>query len=138
MGMLVCRFGAVRIAYVDMNITGQTITNSSRSKMKKITREVLKNMMDTNADFVLIDARGHEAYDKEHLPGAVSIPSDHLGEHLLKNYKKDRTIVTYCSSFECTASTIAAEKLEKYGFKKILEFKGGLADWKVAGYPTEK
>jgi rhodanese-related sulfurtransferase len=106
--------------------------------MKKITREVLKNMMDTNVDFVLIDARGHEAYDKEHLPGAVSIPSDHLGEHLLKNYKKDRTIVTYCSSFECTASTIAAEKLEKYGFKKILEFKGGLADWKVAGYPTEK
>ncbi len=136
--MLVYRFGAVRIAYVDMNITGQTITNSSRSKMKKITREVLKNMMDTNVDFVLIDARGHEAYDKEHLPGAVSIPSDHLGEHLLKNYKKDITIVTYCSSFECTASTIAAEKLEKYGFKKILEFKGGLADWKVAGYPTEK
>ena len=106
--------------------------------MKKITREVLKNMMDTNVDFVLIDARGHEAYDKEHLPGAVSIPSDHLGEHLLKNCKNDRTIVTYCSSFESTASTIAAEKLEKYGFRKILEFKGGLADWKVGGYPTEK
>ena len=138
MGMLVYRFGGARIAYVDMNITGQVITNDLRSKMKKITREVLKNMMDTNVDFVLIDARGHEAFDKEHLPGAVSIPSDHLGEHLLKNYKKDRTIVTYCSSFECTASTIAAEKLEKYGFRNILEFKGGLADWKGKGYPTEK
>jgi rhodanese-related sulfurtransferase len=138
MGMLVYRFGGTRIAYVDMNIAGQVITNDLRSKMKKITREVLKNMMDTNVDFVLIDARGHEAFDKEHLPGAVSIPSDHLGEHLLKNYKKDRTIVTYCSSFECTASTIAAEKLEKYGFRNILEFKGGLADWKGNGYPTEK
>jgi rhodanese-related sulfurtransferase len=138
MGMLVYRFGGTRIAYVDMNIAGQVITNDLRSKMKKITREVLKNMMDTNVDFVLIDARGHEAFDKEHLPGAVSIPSDHLGEHLLKNYKKDRTIVTYCSSFECTASTIAAEKLEKYGFRNILEFKGGLADWKGKGYPTEK
>jgi rhodanese-related sulfurtransferase len=138
MGMLVYRFGGARIAYVGMNIAGQVITNDLRSKMKKITREVLKNMMDTNVDFVLIDARGHEAFDKEHLPGAVSIPSDHLGEHLLKNYKKDRTIVTYCSSFECTASTIAAEKLEKYGFRNILEFKGGLADWKGKGYPTEK
>jgi rhodanese-related sulfurtransferase len=46
--------------------------------------------------------------------------------------------VTYCSSFECEASTIAAQKLDKYGFKNVLEFKGGLEDWKKAGYPTEK
>lgn len=106
--------------------------------MKKITREYLKNMMDTDVDFVLIDARGHEAYAKEHLPGALSIPSDHLGEHLLREHKKNRIFVTYCSNFECEASTIAAQKLDKYGFKNVLEFKGGLEDWKKAGYPTEK
>jgi rhodanese-related sulfurtransferase len=106
--------------------------------MKKITREYLKNMMDADVDFVLIDARGHEAYAKEHLPGALSIPSDHLGEHLLREHKKDRTFVTYCSNLECEASTIAAQKLDKYGFKNVLEFKGGLEDWKKAGYPTEK
>lgn len=83
--------------------------------MKKITREYLKNMMDTDVDFVLIDARGHEAYAKEHLPGALSIPSDHLGQHLLRDHKKHRTFVTYCSNFECDASTIAAQKLDKYG-----------------------
>ena len=106
--------------------------------MKQITRETLKDMIDKDVDFVLIDARRHEGYGDEHLPRAISIPSDHRGEHLVRQYKKNRTIVTYCSSLECESSTVAAQKLEKYGFKKVLEFKGGLKDWKEAGYPTEK
>jgi len=105
--------------------------------MKRITRDVLKDMLDKDVDFVLIDARGHEAHAKEHLPGAVSMPSDHIGEHLLRGYKKEQTFVTYCSSFECTASTVSARKLEKFGFKKVLEVKGGLEDWKKGGYRTE-
>ena len=109
-----------------------------RLNMKRISSEVLKKMMDNNEDFVLIDARVHEGYKKEHLPGAVSIPADHLGERPLKQYKKDCTIVTYCSGWACESSTIAAQKLDKYGFTNVLDFKGGLEDWKKAGYRTEK
>ena len=129
----------VRTVYVAMIMFVEKAVRDRRgSAMKKITREYLKNMMDTDVDFVLIDARGHEAYAKEHLPRAISIPSDHLGEHLLREHKKNRAFVTYCSSFECEASTVAAKKLDKFGFKTVLEFKGGLEDWKKAGYPTEK
>jgi len=106
--------------------------------MRQITRDTLKQMMDSGADFVLIDARGHEAYAREHILGAVSIPSDHIGEHMLREFKKDRTYVTYCSGWKCEASTIAAEKLDKFGFEKVLEFKGGLEDWKTGGFRTEK
>lgn len=106
--------------------------------MREILARVLKEMMDKEVDFVLVDARVHESYSKEHLPGAVSIPSNHLGEHVVNEYKKDRTFVTYCSGWKCGASSIAAQKLEKYGFKKVLLFKGGLEDWKKAGYLTEK
>ena len=95
-------------------------------------------MMDRKANFLLIDAREHEAYDKEHLPGAVSIPSDHLDKHLLTGHRKTETMITYCSSFDCGASTVAAKKLEGYGFKKVLDFKGGIKDWKSAKYRTEK
>lgn len=106
--------------------------------MRKITREELKGMMDSGDKFVLIDARDHEDYDKEHLPGAISVPSDHLGHHVSKDIGKDETVVTYCSSFACEASTVAATKLEKYGYKNVLEFKGGLQNWKEAGYKTER
>ncbi|OGS43421.1 MAG: hypothetical protein A3K76_02945 [Euryarchaeota archaeon RBG_13_57_23] len=106
--------------------------------MKKITSKILKNMMDSDEDFVLVDARVHEGYEKEHLPGAIRMPADRLGEHLLKQYKRNRTIVTYCSGWSCESSTIAAQKLEKYGFTNVLDFKGGLEDWKKASYPTKK
>lgn len=106
--------------------------------MRKVTREELKAMMDRGDVFILIDTRGHEAFRTEHLPGAVSVPSDNVGRHTLPGLSKGDTVVTYCSNFECEASTVAAGKLERYGFTKVLEFKGGLKDWKGAGYPTEK
>lgn len=104
--------------------------------MKKIRAEDLKGMMDRNEDYVLLDARVHDSYDREHIKGAVSIPSDHLGEHITKDYDKDTTFVTYCSNLKCEASTIAAVKLEKYGYTKVLEYKAGIEDWKAHGYPT--
>jgi len=104
----------------------------------KITREELKGMMDRSEKFVLIDARNPKAYAEEHLPGAVSHPSEKLAPSVIEEIDKEETVVTYCSSFTCEASTIAATKLEKFGYRKVLQFKGGLADWKAAGYPTEK
>lgn len=124
--------------YVDTPISLAPMVARGVSIMKQITREVLKNMMDTGEDYVLMDARGHQGYDEEHLPGAISIPADHMAEGILRDYAKDRTMVTYCSSFACESSTIAAKKLEKFGYTKVLEFKGGLKDWNDAGYRTEK
>lgn len=106
--------------------------------MKRIEGDDLKKMMDEKAEFVLIDARGHEAYDKEHIRGALSIPSDHLGRDIAKDYGKKTRFVTYCTDMDCTASTIAATKLEKYGYTNVLEYKAGIEDWKAKGYPTVK
>jgi rhodanese-related sulfurtransferase len=106
--------------------------------MKKIGRDVLKKMMDNKEDFVLIDARTHEGYEHEHLPGAIRVPADRLAGRMLNGYDRKRTVVTYCSGWACESSTIAAMKLERLGFAHVLDFKGGLEDWKKAGYPTEK
>jgi rhodanese-related sulfurtransferase len=106
--------------------------------MKTISRDELKKMMDDKVDLVLIDARTHEGFDKGHLPGAVKVPADRLAERAVRKFGKNRTIVTYCSGLSCESSTIAARKLEKLGFTTVLDFKGGLEDWKRAGYPLEK
>jgi rhodanese-related sulfurtransferase len=99
--------------------------------MKQISFDDLKRMMDEHADFVLIDARSHDAFDKEHIPGALSIPSDHLGPHLVEDYDEDTTFVTYCTDMKCEASTVAAKKLSRYGYKNVLEYKAGIMDWKA-------
>lgn len=104
--------------------------------MRRIEGDELRKMIDDKSQIVIIDARGHEAYDKEHIPGALSIPSDHLGKDISKSYGKETTFVTYCTDLQCTASSIAAKKLEKYGYANVLEYKAGIEDWKARGYPT--
>jgi len=45
--------------------------------------------------------------------------------------------ITYCASFECQASTKAAEKLVSLGYSNVLDYKGGLKDYKEARLPVE-
>ena len=104
--------------------------------MKIIDANELKGMMDDKEDFVLLDTRSHDDYDKEHLPGARSLPSDHVGKDMERDYSHEAKIVTYCKDPACESSVIAARKLERYGFKNVAEFRGGIAEWKNRKYPT--
>jgi rhodanese-related sulfurtransferase len=104
---------------------------------RTITREELKEKIDAVEDFVLIDVLSHESYQREHLPGAVNIPLGDIAEHAVAGIPSDKEIVVYCGSFLCTASPTAAKKLEEMGFSSVIDYEGGIADWKEAGYPVE-
>jgi rhodanese-related sulfurtransferase len=103
-----------------------------------ITKEELRAMISKQEPFVLMDTRSHRDYAGGHLPGAVSIPSDHVGKHVLERYRKTDTIVTYCTDSDCEAGAIATAKLETLGFLYALEFKGGIEERKSVSYPIEK
>ena len=107
-------------------------------RIRKIRAEELHLMMDSKVIFTLIDARDTKEFGKEHIPGAVSLPSDRLAKNVLVQRRKSETFVTYCTDLQCDESARAAKKLERYGFKNVLELRGGLEDWKKAGFPTER
>ncbi|MHB8173280.1 MAG: rhodanese-like domain-containing protein [Nitrospirota bacterium] len=46
-------------------------------------------------------------------------------------------MIVYCGSFECTLSTKASEILLNMGYENVMEYEGGLKDWKIAGFLTE-
>lgn len=46
-------------------------------------------------------------------------------------------IVTYCANSNCPKSKIAADKLKGLGYTNVLEFSGGIEEWKTAEYPLE-
>jgi rhodanese-related sulfurtransferase len=97
--------------------------------------EVLERFKN-KAKFVLVDARSREDYDKSHIPGAISIPAEDI-ENFAKDLDKNEEIITYCGGFQCPASTMAAKELMGLGFKKVLDFKGGMQEWAEKGCPTE-
>lgn len=105
--------------------------------VKKITRDELLRILATEKNVKLIDALSAESYAKEHIKGAISIPLEKVREKAEKLLNKTDLIITYCGSFECEASTKAAKILLSMGYPNVLDYEGGLKDYKEANLPLE-
>lgn len=105
--------------------------------VKKITRDELIKMRKSGQRFTLVDVLSKDSYEKEHIPGAISIPISELETKASSLLNKNDTIIVYCASFECMASTNAAEKLQAMGFSRVLDYKGGLKDYEEGGEKLE-
>jgi rhodanese-related sulfurtransferase len=83
-----------------------------------------------------IDTRSVEAFEYEHIPGAVNIPHRTMSAASTAHLDKEVLYVTYCNGIGCNASVKGALKLLNLGFK-VKELTGGLDWWKRDGHETE-
>lgn len=63
-------------------------------------------------------------------------------DHFVKGVEKkmgDKTekVVVYCQNYDCDAFITAAKKLDEAGFKNVLDFEGGIDEWKRKGFAVE-
>ena len=89
---------------------------------------------------MFIDARPAEEYAELHIPGAINLPPEGLGEStptLLAGIAQDRQIVVYCGQVSCDAALKVAEKLQALGFTQVRVFLEGFNAWDQAGYPVD-
>lgn len=97
----------------------------------------LKERMDENQEFVLIDVNSAEDFAKEHIPTAINIPLSSLAEQVKQKLSKNQRIVVYDKNHDDESSNRAADVLEGLGYRKIADFDGGIYAWKRAGFLTE-
>lgn len=98
----------------------------------KISAEEAKEMMDEGG-VTVVDVRTPEEYAGGHVPGAVNVPNEEIGDGQPEALAdKDATILVYCRSGR--RSKDAADKLVKQGYENLYDF-GGIIDWP---YETEK
>ena len=100
---------------------------------EQITAEQAKTIMDTEKDYVIIDARTDEEFAEGHIENAILIPEYEIAERAEKELPdKEQLILVYCRSGR--RSKIASEELVKLGYTNVKEF-GGIIDWQ---YKTVK
>lgn len=85
---------------------------------------------------MVIDARSPQSFQKEHIPGAISLPHRTMTEASTRHLDRAALYVVYCDGIGCNASTKGALNLAKLGFR-VKELMGGLDWWKRDGYQTE-
>jgi len=96
----------------------------------------LQVALESGESIVVIDARSPEAYQREHIPGAVNIPHRKMSAETTKSIDRAALVVTYCDGIGCNASTKGALNMTKLGFR-VKELIGGLDWWKRDGHRTE-
>lgn len=93
----------------------------------KITAEEAKQIMDSEANYIILDVRTDEEYAEGHIPNAILIPDyeiEEKAEAILTD--KNQTILVYCRSGNRSKS--ASEILARLGYTDVREF-GGINDW---------
>ena len=97
----------------------------------------LKEALEAGEKVVVIDARSPEAFEHEHIPGAVNIPHREMNPETTGHIDTEALIVTYCDGIGCNASTKGALNMTRLGFR-VKELMGGLDWWKRDGHPTKR
>ena len=94
---------------------------------QQITAQEAKSIMDTEKNYVIIDARTEEEFATGHIAKAILIPEYEIAERAETELPdKDALILVYCRSGR--RSKIASEELVKLGYTNVKEF-GGIIDW---------
>ena len=116
--------------FISLSFFGLTACNSKEEKTPtyvQISAEQAKTIMDTEKDYVIIDARTTEEFAEGHIENAILIPEYEIAKRAEKELPdKDALILVYCRSGR--RSKIASEELVKLGYTNVKEF-GGIIDW---------
>ena len=109
-----------------LNETTET-TEDVLEPYEQITAEDAKKLMDTESDYIIVDARTEEEYAEGHIPGAILIPEYEIADRAQSELPdKDQLILVYCRSGR--RSKIASQALSDLGYTNVKEF-GGIIDW---------
>ncbi len=92
-----------------------------------ITQDEAKKMMEEADGYVIADVRRADEYAEGHIPGAILIPNESIGNTPPQELPDwDQIILVYCRSGR--RSKEAAKKLADLGYSRVYEF-GGILDW---------
>mgnify|MGYP006296315011 CR=1 FL=1 len=108
--------------------------------MKTATAQQVSDMMRSDPSVAVLDVLPPEKYSREHVPGAHNVPfsAESFRDRVEQGGSgKGRPVVVYCADEECSLSPKAAQELESAGYENVIDFTGGMAEWKEAGLPTE-
>ena len=120
--------GLIIVLSILLSLFGLTACGGENdNSYEQIAPEQAKTIMDTESDYIIIDARTTEEFAEGHIENAILIPEYEIAQRAEKELPdKEQLILVYCRSGR--RSKIASEELVKLGYTNVKEF-GGIIDW---------
>ena len=90
-----------------------------------------------SGDTVIVDVREKDEWDEERIPDAIHLSRGTIELEIEEKVPDpNTTIICHCGGGG--RSALAAESLQKMGYKNVRSMAGGFKAWKAAGLPAEK
>ena len=113
------------------------IVNDARKRVREVSVDDVKEKMDDGETFVLVDVREESEFAKDHLPGAVPMGKGIIERDIeMKVPDLSTPLVLYCGGG--FRSALAADNLQKMGYKNVASMDGGIREWREKGLPLVK
>ena len=113
------------------------VVDDAKTRIRETNVDAIKARLDKREKFVLIDVREESEFAKDHLPTAM-----HLGKGVIERDIEQKIpdpsteLVLYCGGG--FRSALAADNLQKMGYKNVISMDGGIREWREKGYPLVK
>ena len=109
----------------------------AKKRIYEITPQELKQKLDRDDSFQLIDVREDHEWPSGHIPKAVHLSKGIIERDIEKTIPDFQTpIVVYCSGgFRCA---LVADTLQQMGYANVQSLATGSQGWIDAGFEVEK
>lgn len=113
------------------------IVNDAKSRVRETTPEAVRQDWADGIEFNLVDTREESEWNAAHAEGAI-----HLGKGVIERDIErvipdvNAKIVIYCAGGY--RSALAADALQKMGYRNVLSLAGGWRAWNAAEMPVSR
>ena len=113
------------------------LVNDAKSRVREINIDQYQQMKQAGEDHILVDVREDNEWTAGHAAGAL-----HLGKGVIerdveaKVPDRDKKLILYCGGG--FRSALAADNLQKMGYKNAISLDGGWRAYTASGLPVEK
>jgi rhodanese-related sulfurtransferase len=113
------------------------IVNDAKTRVKEADFRDIKKRLDAGERLIIVDTREDSEWARGHIPNAI-----HLGKGIIERDieqtipDKNAPLVLYCGGG--FRSALAADNLQKMGYKNVISMDGGWRGWTEAAFPIAK
>ncbi len=110
------------------------LVEEAKTRIREMTVEEVQRRQEEGQSFEFVDVREDNEWAQGHAAGA-----EHIGRGVLERDienlvpDRDREIVLYCGGG--FRSALAAENLQKMGYRRVFSMAGGIRTWREQGLP---
>jgi rhodanese-related sulfurtransferase len=114
----------------------ERLVDEAKTRVLEITPEDVAEGLTRGRDFIVLDVREDHEWAAEHVRGAKHLGRGILERDIATVANKSQEIVLYCGGGY--RSALAADNLQKMGYRRVLSMAEGYRGWKSRGLPSER